>query len=60
MGLRNIMTKIANVDIDYEHMDDLPLSKHFEWPFFQIDKVNATKNLSDAHNKHLARLITTH
>ena len=34
MNLRNTMAKITNVDIDYEHMDDLPLSKHFEWRFF--------------------------
>ena len=31
------MAKQANVDIDYEHLDDLPLSKHFEWHFFQVE-----------------------
>ena len=43
------MTKQTNIDIDYEHMDDLPLSEHFEWRFFQVDKVVVTKKLNDDH-----------
>ena len=26
------------IDIDYEHLDDLPLSDHFEWRYFQVEK----------------------
>jgi len=54
------MTKIINVDIDYEHMDDLPLSKHFEWRFFQIDKVIVTKKSNDEPVESPAGLITIH
>lgn len=41
------MTEQPNIDIDYENMDDLPLSEHFEWHFFQVDEVAATKNVID-------------
>ena len=33
------MNDQAFIDIDYEHMDDLPLSDHFEWRYFQIEKI---------------------
>jgi len=33
------MTTKKDIDIDYEHMDDLPLSEHFEWHLFQIDEM---------------------
>jgi hypothetical protein len=32
------MSDQAIRDIDYEHMDDLPLSDHFEWRYFQEEK----------------------
>jgi len=35
------MSDQANIDIDYEHMDDLPLYEHFEWHLLQIDNVDA-------------------
>ena len=41
------MTGQANIDIDYEHMDDLPLSEHFEWLFFQLDDAIVTKKIDD-------------
>ena len=53
------MIKQTNVDIDYEHMDDLPLSEHFEWRFFQVDEV-VTKKSNDAFIKWQAGLITIH
>ncbi len=33
------MNKITNIDteIDYENMDDLPISDHFEWQFIQTE-----------------------
>ena len=34
------MTDQAIIDIDYEHLDDLPLSDHFEWRYFQVEKVD--------------------
>lgn len=39
---RNSMTNTTkiNTDIDYENMDDLPLSGHFEWQYFQIEMVD--------------------
>jgi len=54
------MIKQSNVDIDYEHMDDLPLSEHFEWRFFQVDEVIITKKLNDTLVKWQAGLITIH
>ena len=35
------MNEQANIinDIDYEHMDDLPLSDHIEWNHFQAEKM---------------------
>jgi len=35
------MNKVTYIDtdIDYEHMDDLPLSDHFEWQFYQTEQV---------------------
>lgn len=36
-----------NIEIDYEIMDDLPISEHFEWRFFQVDEVVMTKNSND-------------
>jgi len=40
------MTTQVDNDIDYEQMDDLPLSEHFEWHFFQVDEI-VTENSSD-------------
>jgi len=33
----NDTTKINN-EIDYENMDDLPISDHFEWQYIQEQK----------------------
>lgn len=33
------MTDHAYIDIDFEQMDDLPLTDHFEWRYFQLEKV---------------------
>ena len=52
------MPKQTNVDIDYEHMDDLPLHEHFEWDFFQVDKVVVSKKINDDHMDWQAGLIT--
>ncbi len=41
------MIEQSNIDIDYENMDDLPISEHFEWHFFQVDEVVVTKELTD-------------
>lgn len=36
-----IMNEPANIeiDIDYEHMDDLPLTDHIEWNHLQVEKI---------------------
>jgi len=42
------MTTQADIDIDYEQMDDLPLSEHFEWHLFQMDEIQTeTENKND-------------
>ncbi len=38
------MTEQANADIDYEQMDDLPLTEHFEWHLLQVDEVDIEKS----------------
>ncbi len=37
----NDTAKINN-EIDYENMDDLPLSDHFEWQYIQEQKTKMT------------------
>ena len=37
---RNTMTDQAIIDLDYEHLDDLPLSDHFEWRYLQVEKTD--------------------
>ncbi len=32
------MTEQTNTDIDYEQMDDLPITEHFEWHLLQIEE----------------------
>lgn len=32
------MNEYTDIDIDYENMDDLPLSEHFEWSFLQVEE----------------------
>lgn len=54
------MSKQTNVDIDYEHMDDLPLTEHFEWRFFQVDIATRTRILNDPHNEFQIDLVTYH
>lgn len=34
------MNDLEDNDIDYEHLDDLPLSEHIEWKYFQIKEVS--------------------
>jgi len=41
------MSDQAVKDIDYEHMDDLPLSAHFEWRYFQMEKVDTDDSLDE-------------
>ncbi len=36
---RNTMNALIDVDIDYEHMDDLPLSDRIEWNHIKFEKV---------------------
>ena len=33
------MNALIDVDIDYEHMDDLPLSDRIEWNHIKFEKV---------------------
>ena len=44
------MSDQAIIDIDYEHMDDLPLSAHFEWRYLQEEKVE-TDDSNDEQNE---------
>ncbi|MCF6252447.1 MAG: hypothetical protein L3J75_14450 [Methylococcaceae bacterium] len=47
------MNEPTEIDIDYEHIDDLPLSDHIEWNHFQIEKV-CTDELNDSQSDWLA------
>ncbi len=42
------MNEQAIFDIDYENLDDLPLSDHFEWRYFQMEKID-NNNSDDEH-----------
>ena len=51
----NIMNEVTNIDtdIDYENMDDLPLSDHFEWQFIQTESA-CTAIKQDVQDEWLA------
>lgn len=34
-----------DTDIDYENMDDLPLSDHFEWQFYQAESAETVNSV---------------
>lgn len=46
------MNEKNNIDIDYENMDDLPLSDHVEWNYFNIKE----QDLNDP-DEHLNQAI---
>jgi len=38
------MNEQSNIDIDYEHMDDLPLLDRIEWSHAQLDSDNSASD----------------
>ena len=41
------MTDQSNADIDYENLDDLPITEHFEWQYFQAEEVIAKDSIDE-------------
>ncbi len=41
------MSNVTEPDIDYEHLDDLPLDQHFEWRYLDDEKTQQSKPQDD-------------